>query len=79
MSDPPIVLIACSMAEGRAWADTQPAAPRPLVVVTPHSPDAARGVSAAAVLATDMARLLPQYRRLLENCLPCVARKAAGR
>ena len=68
-----VVLIAASHADARAWAREQPAAPLRLVVVTPHSPDAARGVVADAVLSTSAGRAAKSYQRLLEVSLPSVA------
>lgn len=68
----PVVLIAASRAEARAWLDRQPAPPVDVIVVTPHSPDAARGRTAAAIFATPAATAAPSYARLVEVSAPAV-------
>jgi len=74
------VLIASTMGEGRSWLADQPAPPARVVIVTPRSPNAARGYTADAVLITPAARQLPAdvRQRLVASALPCVMVDRAG-
>lgn len=54
-----VILIARDMADGRRWRESQPWPPARLVIVTPRSPRAARGVTAHAALITEAAERLP--------------------
>lgn len=70
-----VVLIASTMAEGDQWLAAQPAAPSMVVIVTPRSPSAARGHTAAAIFMTPAAQQLPAdvQERLIATTMPCVA------
>lgn len=71
-----VVLIAADRSDASDWVQSQPWLPwRDVVVVTPRSPDAARGQVADYVLATDEARLgiaPARFAELEAACLPCV-------
>jgi hypothetical protein len=63
-----IVLIAASGADAGRWVKTHmPVFDGRVVVVTAHSPNAARGVTAFAVLATPSGRRLPNFDELLAD------------
>jgi hypothetical protein len=66
-----IVLIAADMGDGRAWIGRQPR-PGPVVVVTPRSPDGCRGVTADAILVTDLASMHPKLDELVAVALPSI-------
>lgn len=74
-----LVLIASTVGEGSSWLAAQPAPPARVVIVTPRSPRAARGYTAAAVFMTPQAQQLPPdvLQRLVVETLPAVATSRA--
>lgn len=68
-----LVLIAVSGADAGAWQERHIASfPGRVVVVTPRSIQAARGVTAFAVLVTDAAADHPRLQEMLEESMPTV-------
>lgn len=65
------ILLAASQPDGAAWLAEQPAPPA-VLVVTPHSIDRSRGVTADAILATPAAAACAAYDRMLATALPCI-------
>jgi hypothetical protein len=70
-----VVVIAVDLPDGQRWADAQPVPPEQITVVTPRSPDRARGVAADAVLLTAAAERLPTavLEELSAVTVPCCA------
>lgn len=63
-------LIATDHNDARRWAEEHAA--RGFAIITPRSRDGARGMSLAAVWATDAAREHPRFHDLLEDVAPAV-------
>lgn len=68
----PLVLIAASGADADAWRKEHIVVGGSVVVVTPRSIRAARGVTAFAILATTAGRLHPKYQEMLDDARPSV-------
>jgi hypothetical protein len=72
-----LILIAWSKEDGRDWISKQPALrEEDVIIVTPRSPDAARGCTADAVLAVNGVEASPSYQHMVEVSLPAVMARA---